>query len=134
MEVVISGYFIWIHKGHIDLIEKAVQLCTGGIIVILNNDEQQKLKYGRIIVPFIERKRVLESIKGIREVVKSIDKDRTVCKTLARIHPNIFANGGDRNKKEIPEAKVCKDLGIKMVDGLGKKIQSASKLIKILEK
>ena len=42
----------------------------------------------------------------------------------------IFAKGGDRFSNEIPEAKVCKELGIKIVDGLGEKIQSSSWLIK----
>ena len=31
-------------------------------------------------------------------------------------------------KKEIPELKVCRELGINIVDGLGKKIRSSSKL------
>ena len=52
-----------------------------------------------------------------------------VVKSLKKLKPNIFAKGGDRFIEEIPESKICKDLGILMVDGLGKKIQSSSDLI-----
>ena len=40
-----------------------------------------------------------------------------------------FANGGDQNNKSIPEAKICKKLGIELLDGLGDKIQSSSWLL-----
>ncbi|PJA09733.1 hypothetical protein COX68_02040, partial [Candidatus Falkowbacteria bacterium CG_4_10_14_0_2_um_filter_41_15] len=52
------------------------------------------------------------------------------CKSLAKVKPNIFANGGDRKSlNDVPEFGVCSKLGIKMVDGLGKKIRASSKLI-----
>ena len=44
---------------------------------------------------------------------------------LKAINPDIFANGGDRHVGEVPESKVCQELDIKMVDGLGEKIRSS---------
>ena len=41
-----------------------------------------------------------------------------------------FVNGGDQNNDSIPEVKICKKLGIKLIDGLGDKIQSSSWLLK----
>ena len=41
-----------------------------------------------------------------------------------------FANGGDQDNDTIPEKDVCKELGIKLIDGLGEKIQSSSWLLK----
>ena len=41
-----------------------------------------------------------------------------------------FANGGDQFKGAIPEDKICSELGIKVIDGLGDKIQSSSWLLK----
>jgi D-beta-D-heptose 7-phosphate kinase/D-beta-D-heptose 1-phosphate adenosyltransferase len=58
----------------------------------------------------------------------SVDKDLSVCESLSIIQPNIFANGGDRTLGEIPETKVMKEFGIKMIDGLGSKIRSSSEL------
>jgi cytidyltransferase-like protein len=129
MNIIVSGYFIWIHIGHIRLFREASKY--GKLKVILNNDLQQKLKYGKIIVSYKERKEVLESIKYIDKVVKSIDKDKTVCKSLAKYNPEIFINGGDVNINNIPEKEVCKKLRIKMLFGIGgNKIQSSSTLIK----
>jgi len=128
--VATSGYFICLHAGHIEYLQKASEL--GRVTVILNNDKQQKLKYGKIIVPFRERKIVMESVKYVSEVIESIDTDRTVCKTLKMIYPDIFAKGGDRFSGEIPEAGICKELKIKIVDGLGEKIQSSSNILKKL--
>ena len=41
-----------------------------------------------------------------------------------------FANGGDQNNDSIPEATVCEEKGIGLVEGLGDKIQSSSWLLK----
>ena len=40
-----------------------------------------------------------------------------------------FLNGGDAFNDSIPEEKICKELGIIMIDGIGEKIQSSSTLI-----
>ncbi len=50
--------------------------------------------------------------------------------TFQIINPDIFAKGGDRNFQEIPEAEICRKFDIKIIDGLGDKIQSSSWLIK----
>ena len=42
----------------------------------------------------------------------------------------IFANGGDQNNDTIPEAEICRQLGVELIDGLGNKIQSSSWLLK----
>ena len=53
MNVAVSGYFIWLHVGHIEYLKEAKKM--GKLIVILNNDDQQVLKYGKVIVPLKER-------------------------------------------------------------------------------
>ena len=40
-----------------------------------------------------------------------------------------FGNGGDRVEGNIPEADYCDSMGVDMVWGLGKKVQSSSWLI-----
>ncbi len=127
--VVASGYFNPIHSGHIEYLKLAKQL-GDKLIVILNNDIQVSIKGAKPFMSQEERKIILESIKYVDEVFLSIDKDISVCESLKALKPNIFAKGGDRFNSEIPEAKVCRDLGIKVVDGLGEKIQSSSELLK----
>lgn len=127
--VAISGYFDPGHKGHMEYIKKAGKL-GDYLVVILNNEVQSRLKYGNPFIPIEDRIAVLESIKGVNSVFVSIDKDRTVCKSLKRIKPNIFAKGGDRKMDEIPEKQICEELNIQIVDGLGEKLQSSSKIRK----
>ena len=125
--VAISGYFDPLHIGHIDLIKRARNL-GNYLIVIVNSDEQVVLKKGRSFMPQDERIEIMKSLKFVDKVILSIDKDRTVCKTLEMVKPDIFANGGDRITGNIPEQEVCDRLGIKMVNNLGEKLQSSSKL------
>jgi cytidyltransferase-like protein len=129
--VAVSGYFVILHIGHIEYLREAKKL-GNKLVVILNNDDQQFLKYAKTIVPLEERAEVLKSIKYVDQVIRSIDQDRTVRKTLELLKPDIFANGGDRDNSEIPEAEICEKHNIQMVDGLGTKIQSSSWLLQKL--
>jgi bifunctional ADP-heptose synthase (sugar kinase/adenylyltransferase) len=74
---------------------------------------------------------IVSALRCVDEVVLSIDEDTTVCNSLRLIQADIFAKGGDRTIDEIPEARVCNEIGAKMVDGLGEKVQSSSWLLKI---
>jgi D-beta-D-heptose 7-phosphate kinase/D-beta-D-heptose 1-phosphate adenosyltransferase len=122
--VCVSGYFDPIHVGHLEYIKLASKL-GDKLVVILNNDYQAKLKKGKPFMKQEDRIKIIKALKYVDEVVLSIDKDLSVCKTLAKIRPAIFAKGGDRTRGNIPEAEICKKLGIKVIDGLGKKIRNS---------
>jgi len=127
----VSGYFDPIHIGHIEYFKLAKQ-CADKLMVIVNNDDQAILKKGRPFMSADERIKIIQELKCVDYVVKSVDIDRTVCKTLETVspRPSYFCNGGDQNNNSIPEAEICNQLGIELVDGLGNKIQSSSWLIK----
>ena len=122
-----SGYFDPLHFGHIELFELAKKL-GDKLIVAVNNDSQTMQKKGFVFMPAEEKVKIIQAIKWVDEVIISIDRDQTQCETLRLVKPDIFAKGGDRYAYEIPESPVCKELGIKIVDGLGAKIQSSSNL------
>jgi cytidyltransferase-like protein len=123
-----SGYFDCLHIGHIEYLERSKSLGTK-LIVIVNNDKQLVLKKGTSFMPEDERLKIVRSLKCVDSAILSVDEDGTVCKTLSIIHPDIFTNGGDQNNDIIPEKVVCDFIGIKLVDGLGDKIQSSSWLL-----
>ena len=132
IRVAVSGYFDPIHVGHLEYLKMAKEL-GDSLVVIVNNNYQCKLKKGK---PFMDQNDRIEIVKALRfvdEVFLSIDKDRTVCKSLEAVRPNIFANGGDRATSEVPETPICKKYNIKMVDGLGDKIRSSSNLTGLKE-
>ncbi len=129
-KVAVSGYFNPLHIGHIRLLKEAKEL-GDYLVVILNNDQQVKLKGSVPFMKIEDRKEIVESLKYVDEVFISIDKDKSISQSLAQVKPDIFANGGDRHQEEIPEAKVCQAYNIKMVDNVGgQKIRSSSSLIK----
>lgn len=107
------------------MIEGAAKL-GDKLIVIVNNDIQQQLKKGKVILDEKNRLRLMRALKSVDEVVLSIDTEPPIINTLemvARQHPGdelIFANGGDRDsKKEVPEAAICEKYGIEMVFDAG---------------
>ena len=130
--VATSGYFDPLHVGHLECLELAREL-GDKLIVIINNDLQAKLKKGKSFMSQEDRMKIIAALACVDEVFLSIDKDKTQCESLKYLRPNIFAKGGDRMTDEIPEAKVCSDLGIKIVDGLGEKIRSSSSMTGIKE-
>jgi cytidyltransferase-like protein len=127
--VAVSGYFNPLHVGHLEMITRAKKL-GDKLVAIVNNDTQVKLKGS---VPFMsarDRVKIISALRDVDEVFLSIDKDKTVCRSLAKINPDVFANGGDRkNINDVPEFPVCQELNIKMVDGLGRKIRASSEMI-----
>ena len=125
--VAVSGYFDPIHVGHLEYLQLAKKL-GDKLIVIINNNFQAKLKKGSTFMDEKDRMEIVAALRCVDEVFLSIDKDKSVCKSLENIKPDIFANGGDRSLEEIPETAVMKKYNIKMVDGLGLKIRSSSDL------
>jgi D-beta-D-heptose 7-phosphate kinase/D-beta-D-heptose 1-phosphate adenosyltransferase len=125
--VAVSGYFDPIHVGHLEFLELAKKL-GDNLIVIINNNLQAELKKGSTFMDEKDRMEIVAALRCVDEVFLSIDTDKSVCKSLERIKPDIFANGGDRSLDEIPETAVMKKYNIKMVDGLGSKIRSSSDL------
>ena len=135
--VAVSGGFDPLHAGHTRLFKKAKSL-GDELVVILNNDNWLKKKKGFVFIPQKERKEIIECLKWVDRVVMTSHrphpKDMSVCAELKKIKPNIFANGGDRAKKNTPEPEkeTCKEINCRMVFNIGRggKIQSSSWLIK----
>lgn len=125
--VIVSGFFNPLHGGHLDMIEAAAKL-GDRLLVIVNNDAQQMIKKGKIILPQENRYRLMTALRGVDEVMLSLDQDPSVTETLriiAQTHPYdklTFANGGDRVDPDAipgPEAGLCREMGIEMVFGVG---------------
>ena len=132
ISVAVSGYFDPIHVGHLEYLEFAKKL-GNKLIVIVNNNHQCVLKKGKPFMDELDRVRIVKSLEMVDDVFLSIDTDKSVCKSLEEIKPDVFANGGDRATSEVPESAICRKYNIKMVDGLGDKIRSSSSLTGLKE-
>lgn len=122
--VVVSGYFSPIHTGHLDMIEGAARL-GDEVIVIVNNNAQQRLKKGKLIMDEADRLRIVKALRLVDHAIIARDDDRTVCKSLEQIAHDfsdrrlIFANGGDRKAEFVPESSICTEHDIEMRFGVG---------------
>ena len=125
--VAVSGYFDPIHVGHLEYLRLSKKL-GDKLVVIVNNNHQCVLKKGKPFMDEKDRVEIVRSLEMVDEAFLSIDDDKSVCKSLEKIKPHIFANGGDRSTGEVPESTVCKKYNIQMTDGLGDKIRSSSDL------
>jgi len=139
--VILSGYFGPIHVGHLDMIE-AGAAAGDELFVIVNNNLQQTLKKGKVIIDEADRLRIVQALRAVDHAMIAVDDDGTVCASLEAIATRfsdrrlIFGNGGDdrKNNDEVPETAVCKQFDIEMVFGMGglNKADSSSRLIEEL--
>ena len=136
--IIVSGYFNPLHKGHIEYFHLA-KAKGEQLFVIVNNDHQRALKESKEFMLEEERVLLVKELTVVNQVILSIDRDKTVCATLEKIHKDFsknfelfFANGGDQNNDTIPERGVCEEMNVALIDGLGDKIQSSSWLLKKL--
>ena len=129
--IIVSGYFNPLHKGHLELFEKA-KAVRDELWVIVNSDLQRALKGSKEFMDENERLTIVRAIKYVDKALISIDTDKTQCATLTWLANTYgaqydlnFANGGDQNNNSIPEGPVCKKMNIGLLEGLGEKIQSS---------
>lgn len=128
--VVVSGGFDPVHSGHISYLNSARQL--GDILVVgVNSDDWLTRKKGRPFMPFNERRAVVGNLKPVDFTLGFDDSDGSAIDLIKQVqvgYPNsqiIFANGGDRTAKNIPEMLV-KDVVFKFGVGGENKANSSS--------
>jgi len=133
--VVVSGGFDPIHSGHIAYLSSAKKL-GDKLIVALNSDGWLINKKGYAFMPFRERKIILEALEVVNAVIDFKDDKQGSCigalkkiKIENKNNEIIFANGGDRNKSNIPEMEVEDITFVFEVGGSDKK-NSSSKILK----
>tara|TARA_X000000368_G_scaffold61524_1_gene43386 strand:- start:476 stop:922 length:447 start_codon:yes stop_codon:yes gene_type:complete len=134
--ILVSGGFDPIHQGHIKLIKEASK--HGSVVVLLNSDEWLRKKKGKEFHNFEERRIIMESIKGVIEVIAFDDSDTTCIDGIKKAKVKYsnstikLANGGDRNQKTTPEKEYCEKNNIETIWEIGgkNKANSSSWLLK----
>jgi cytidyltransferase-like protein len=121
--VLVTGGFDPLHSGHIAYFRAAKQL--GDILVVgVNSDAWLTRKKGSPFMPYSERANVVRNIVGVDFVIDFDDHDNSAKHAIWMVrqsYPNykiIFANGGDRTDKNIPEMDI-QDQNLEFVFGVG---------------
>lgn len=121
--VLVTGGFDPVHSGHIAYF-KAARALGDMLIVGLNSDEWLTRKKGRAFMPWNERLCVINNLAMVDEVYTFDDTDGSAKAFIRQVRAHypdaelIFANGGDRTAKNIPEMDVT-DSNIEFVFGVG---------------
>ena len=121
--VLVTGGFDPVHSGHIAYF-KAARALGDMLIVGLNSDEWLERKKGRAFMPWNERLCVINNLAMVDEVYTFDDDDGSARHFIQQVRAHypraelIFANGGDRTDKNIPEMDV-QDSNLKFVFGVG---------------
>ena len=121
--VLVNGGFDPLHSGHISYF-KAARTLGDMLIVGLNSDEWLERKKGRAFMPWNERLCIINNLSMVDEVYTFDDSDGSARHFIQQVRAHypdskiIFANGGDRTEKNIPEMDVV-DANIEFVFGIG---------------
>lgn len=120
----------------------AARALADRLLVLVNNDEQQLLKKGKIIQPIEDRLEIIRALRIVDEALPTVDTDPTVRETLSAVraaYPDavlIFANGGDRNRpQDVAEFAICQELDVELAFGVGgeHKADASSRINALLE-
>jgi len=129
--IVVSGGFDPIHSGHIEYLKSAREY-GDKLIVALNSDSWLEKKKGKPFMTFNERKSILEAIQYVNEVIDFEDDKKGSCINgllkIKKLYPDdkiFFANGGDRNRQNIPEMSISDINFLFSVGGNDKKNSSS---------
>jgi len=130
VKVAVSGGFDPIHIGHLRMFKQAREYGTY-LVVILNNDDWLKRKKGKAFMCQEDRAEIIRAFSCVNQVYIQKDNSDSVCECLRTLNPDVFINGGDRRSEhDIPEEKICRELGIRMMFNIGgDKIRSSSDLL-----
>lgn len=144
--MLMSGGFDPVHRGHIECIQRGLELADE-VWIGLNNEQWLRNKKGKSFMSENERSYIMKHIKGVTWAYVMNPQDRTDISATdfieqSRLHwlkmgnkwekgTFAFGNGGDRVSGSVPpiEEDICNQLGIDLVWGLGDKVQSSSWLL-----
>lgn len=121
--VIVTGGFDPIHSGHLSYFKAAK--CLGNRLVAgVNSDEWLARKKGRAFMPWSERFAVVSNLAMVDEAIAFDDSDGSGKDCIIQVrkrYPHaeiIFANGGDRTDKNIPEMDI-NDPDVTFAFGIG---------------
>lgn len=135
--IICSLYANPLHLGHLEYLANARDHADM-LIAVVNNDVQRELKGSKEFQLEHERLEIVRALRFVDVGYLSIDQTSSQVETLKMLYQRYtldagidlaFGNGGDRDNSNIPEREICEALGIELIDGLGKKIQSSSWLL-----
>jgi glycerol-3-phosphate cytidylyltransferase len=128
-----AGVFDLFHIGHLNVIKKAKKNCDYLIVGVTTDEETYRLKSRYPLIPFIERKEIIKSLKYVDRVVPEKDSNKLLAYNNLKF--DIIFKGDDQkgSEKWIKYEKEFKKKGVKIVFFKYTKSTSSTKIRKLIE-
>lgn len=110
-----TGVFDMFHIGHLNILKRAKEQCDYLIVGVSTDELCKSYKKKEPIIPYEERKAIIEAIKYVDEVVPQTDRNKFAA--WQRIGFDIMFVGDDWKNSPlfIELEKKFKDVGVKIV-------------------
>ena len=71
-----TGVFDMFHIGHLNILRRAKEYCDYLIVGVSTDELCESYKHKKPIIPYEERKAIVEAIRYVDEVVPQVDRDK----------------------------------------------------------
>ncbi len=71
-----TGVFDMFHIGHLNILRRAKEMCDYLIVGVSTDELCASYKHKKPVIPYEERKAIVEAIRYVDEVVPQIDRDK----------------------------------------------------------
>lgn len=88
-----TGVFDMFHIGHLNILRRAKEQCDYLIVGVSTDENVIRYKHKRPVIPFEDRKRIVEAIRYVDQVVAQEDMDKF--SAWERLHFNAIFHGDD---------------------------------------
>jgi glycerol-3-phosphate cytidylyltransferase len=127
-----TGVFDLFHIGHLNILKRAKEQCEYLIVGVSTDELVKEYKNKTPVIPFEERKQIVEAIKYVDEVVVQEELDKYAAwekyRFDALFHGDDWKNSSLYNEME----KMLKDIGVDLVFFPHTKTTSSTELKRVL--
>lgn len=88
-----TGVFDMFHIGHLNILKRAKEQCDYLIVGISTDEVVESYKHKKPIIPYEERKAIVEAIKYVDEVVPQVSMNKM--EAWEKLHFDIMFHGSD---------------------------------------
>ena len=110
-----TGVFDMFHIGHLNIIERAKELCEYLIVGISTDDLVRDYKHKNPIIPYEDRARIVSSIKYVDRVVAQTSMDKR--EAWEKLHYDVMFHGDDWKNTDMynEEIRKLREVGVDVV-------------------
>lgn len=108
-----TGVFDLFHVGHLNILKNAKEQCEYLIVGVSSDELVQEYKNKKPVIPYEERKKIVEAIKYVDKVVPQVSMNKI--KAWEELHFDVMFHGDDWKGSNMYE-KIQKDFATRGIE------------------